>query len=143
MAICAIPEFGDAATLVMLDEIEDGIEPHILPELVGSVVTESPSQFVFTSHSPLLVNHFQPEDIHILARRPSGSVAACSFAALDHWNSGQEYFGPGELWSMTERRVHQSEVFKLSPTIQQQRRSRDRFLLRSVRRFLSSRNASS
>ena len=58
IAICAIPEFEPHSSLVMLDEIEDGIEPHILPEIIRRVVSDSRNQFIFTSHSPLLVNFF-------------------------------------------------------------------------------------
>ena len=101
MALCAIPEFSDATTTVLLDEIEDGIEPHILPEVVQAVVAESQGQFVLTSHSPLLVNFFPQDTIHVLAKRESGSVAVCSFDELGDFGGGEEYFGPGELWGMS------------------------------------------
>ncbi len=104
IAICAIPEFTLQASLVMLDEIEDGIEPHILPELIKRVVSDSRSQFIFTSHSPLLVNFFEPGEIHVLARMTDGSIATSQFSDLDDWQEGLEYFGPGELWSMSERK---------------------------------------
>lgn len=110
IAICAIPEFDFEASLVMLDEIEDGIEPHILPEVIKQVVSDSSSQFIFTSHSPLLVNFFEPEDIHMMARMKDGSVATSQFSDLDDWREGLEYFGPGELWSMAGRDVVTREL---------------------------------
>lgn len=109
LALCAIPEFGRNAALVMLDEIENGIEPHILPEIIQRIVSDSDSQFVFTSHSPLLVNFFEPADIHILARRTDGAVATSRFSDLESWSEGLEFFGPGELWSMAEKRAIQQE----------------------------------
>ena len=103
VALCAIPEFHKNTSLVMLDEIEDGIEPHILPELVEAIVTESASQFVFTSHSPLFVNFVKPEDIHILTRQGGGAVTTSRFSEIESWTDGLEFLGPGELWSMTEK----------------------------------------
>ena len=128
MAICAIPEFALQTSLVMLDEIEDGIEPHILPELVKQVVSESASQFIFTSHSPLLVNFFEPTDIHVLARRSDGSIATSLFSEVEPLQEGLEYFGPGELWSMAARNTLGTELSKL-------RRSRERNRLRNAVRF--------
>lgn len=43
LAICTIPELGPSASLVLLDEIEDGIEPHILPDVVRDLREESSS----------------------------------------------------------------------------------------------------
>ena len=103
MAICAIPEFSPQTSLVMLDEIEDGIEPHILPELIMRVVSDSCSQIILTSHSPLLVNFFGPKDIHVMARTKDGLVVTTQFSDLDDWREGLEFLGPGELWSMSER----------------------------------------
>ena len=62
MALCAIPEFSPPASLVLLDEIEDGVEPHILPDIIRQIVSDSRSQFAFTSHSPILVNSFRPAE---------------------------------------------------------------------------------
>ena len=104
IALCAAPEFAEDIRLVMLDEIEDGVEPHILPELIEDIVSESTCQFVFTSHSPLLTNFFRPMDIHVLTRLGKGSAAAMQFSEFREWEKGLEYFGPGEVWSMAERK---------------------------------------
>ena len=94
MAICAIPEFSSKTSLVMLDEIEDGVEPHILPELIERVIGDSECQFIFTSHSPLLVNFFEPTDIHVLDRADDGSIVAAQFTGLHDMKAGLEFFGP-------------------------------------------------
>ncbi len=136
MALCAIPEFSETASLIMLDEVEDGVEPHVLPEIIGQIVSESSSQFMFTSHSPLLVNFYRPDDIHILTRRQSGSVATCPFSDLDFWKQGSEYFGPGELWSMAERKSFQREVVHRSRSSPRNRNSR--FSSKLAYRFMTS-----
>ena len=110
LALCAIPEFGDAASLVLLDEIEDGVEPHTLPDIIRNIVSECHAQFIFTSHSPLLVNSFRSTEIQLLTRRPTGSVATSRFCDLDCWGEGIDYFGPGELWGMAEREALQERI---------------------------------
>ena len=113
IALCAIPEFDSHTSLVLLDEIEDGIEPHILPEIIEKIVTDSESQFIFTSHSPLLVNFFEPTDIHVLARLPDGAITTSQFSEFSSWQEGLEYFGPGEIWSMAERNAFQDTAKRL------------------------------
>ncbi len=70
LALCAIPEFEEDVSLVLLDEVEDGIEPHILPRLVDRISKDSSAQILMTSHSPLLVNFFEFDQICFLARTP-------------------------------------------------------------------------
>lgn len=115
IALCAIPEFDSNTSLVLLDEIEDGIEPHILPEIIEKIVADSGSQFIFTSHSPLLVNFFDPPDIHVLARLPNGAITTSQFSEFSTWQEGLEYFGPGEIWSMAERNAFQIAAKRLRP----------------------------
>lgn len=99
LALCAIPEFGSRASLVLLDEIEDGIEPHILPRLIDRIVQDSSAQFVMTSHSPLLVNFFPPENVTLVTRSPEGRSIFCRISDLDIIKKGREYLGPGEIWA--------------------------------------------
>ena len=138
LALCAIPEFGDSASLVLLDEIEDGVEPHTLPDIVGNIVSECHSQFIFTSHSPLLINSFRSAEIQVLTRRPTGSVATSRFGDLDCWGEGIEYFGPGELWSMAERDALQERILgrPTSPPTDT-RASTSRFSQAFARQFMS------
>ena len=137
MVLCAMPEFSDATTTVLLDEIEDGIEPHILPEVVKAVVAESQGQFVFTSHSPLLVNFFAQEAIHMLAKRENGSVAVCSFGELGDFGGGQEYYGPGELWSMSGHKDLESAVVRQSGNGEREQRDARSFSKEAARRFVN------
>ena len=135
MALCTVPEFSDATTMVLLDEIEDGIEPHILPDVVQAVVAESQGQFVFTSHSPLLVNFFPADAIHVLAKRRRGSVAVCSFGELGDFGGGEDYFGPGELWSIAAQNDLESAVVRQCGNGERERRDARRFSQVAARRF--------
>lgn len=98
LALCSIPEL-DEASLVLLDEVEDGIEPHILPGLIERIAAEAPAQLIVTSHSPLLINFFESEDVFLLARNRTGQTVGRSAAALTPFRQGEEYLGSGEIWA--------------------------------------------
>lgn len=102
LALCAIPEFGEDIGLVLLDEVEDGIEPHILPRLIERIAKESPAQLIMTSHSPLLVNFFEPKEIFLLGRDRSGHSVGASAASLKPFREGSEFFGAGEIWANSD-----------------------------------------
>lgn len=99
LALCAIPEFGSRSSMVLLDEIEDGIEPHILPRLIERIVKDSSAQFVMTSHSPLLVNFFEPENVTLVTRNKDGRSRFTAVNDLEVIREGLEYLGPGEIWA--------------------------------------------
>lgn len=99
LALCAIPEFGSRSSMVLLDEIEDGIEPHILPRLIERIVQDSSAQFVMTSHSPLLINFFDPADVVLVTRNKEGRARFTPMNDLEVVKEGLEYLGPGEIWA--------------------------------------------
>lgn len=105
LALCAIPFFEDSVSTVLLDEVEDGIEPHILPKIIQHVSANSRAQFIMTSHSPLLVNHFEPDEVSFLTRRPSGITALARTSDMKVFTDGAEFFGIGEIWANASAEV--------------------------------------
>jgi predicted ATPase len=99
LALCAIPEFEEKVGLVLLDEVEDGIEPHILPRLIEAVAAESSAQLIMTSHSPLLINFFEPDRIYLMGRDSTGHTVGAEAATLRPFQQGGAYFGSGEIWA--------------------------------------------
>ncbi|MDN4632783.1 AAA family ATPase [Sphingomonas sp. PsM26] len=99
LALCSIPELGKHTSLVLLDEIEDGIEPHILPDIVDLIVRESTAQIIATSHSPLLVNHIGVDDVRYIARDADGVTTAVDADKLKSFSIGADFFGAGEMWT--------------------------------------------
>ncbi|MBF0560476.1 MAG: AAA family ATPase [Alphaproteobacteria bacterium] len=102
LGMAAIPEFNEAASAVLLDEIEDGIGAHILPRFIDMITREAKIQLIATSHSPVLVNGFEPDEIAFLGRTGNGRTVAASFKDIESLGEGSEYFGPGELWTMMD-----------------------------------------
>ena len=102
LGLASIPEFGGGASTVLLDEVEDGIEPHVLSKFIHLISRESNSQMILTSHSPVLVNDFDPQEIAFAARGGDGGTEIASFRSIAGFADGLQYFGPGELWTNTE-----------------------------------------
>jgi predicted ATPase len=101
LALCTIPELGAAASLVLLDEIEDGIEPHILPDVLRDLRRETDAQLVLTSHSPILANYVDPDEVVLLGRDAEGKTFASRATDLRTFRDGASDFGAGELWLNT------------------------------------------
>ncbi|HEW98892.1 MAG: hypothetical protein DRR16_18870 [Candidatus Parabeggiatoa sp. nov. 3] len=100
IALAAIPEL-DTISLILIDEIEDGIEPHILPELINTIRQEQKTQFIMTSHSPILVNHFEPPEIRFMSRTKTGTAISVGFHELEAIQQDLAYQGAGEIWLHT------------------------------------------
>ncbi|MEY2926886.1 MAG: hypothetical protein RL367_1363, partial [Pseudomonadota bacterium] len=114
LAICALPELGDHASLILLDEVEDGIELHILGDLINLVTRESTAQIIATSHSPLLANSVGVDRIRFISRDGDGRTFATRAAAMPTFQTGSDYLGPGEMWTLAENHVLQSEAAELN-----------------------------
>jgi predicted ATPase len=95
--------YGPAAPcLLLLDDIERALHPTAQQALVRAlrqildVTTET--QIVATSHSPLIVDAFEPHDVVVVGRRPDGQVVARPFS--EHPKAKlMEVLTSGELWS--------------------------------------------
>ncbi len=112
LALCSIPELGSDVSMILLDEIEDGIEPHVLNNLITLISRETKAQIIATSHSPLLANVVGVENIRFISRTPEGRSVAADAASMPAFQVGSDFFGPGELWTSTDMRVLQSEAIK-------------------------------
>jgi predicted ATPase len=110
LGMCAIPEFEHHSSIILLDEVEDGIEPHILPKLIKQIDAETEAQLIMTSHSPLLVNNFSHEQIIFIARDRTGRSHAAQPNELANFREGLEYFGSGEIWANSDRTTFYDEV---------------------------------
>jgi len=85
----------------LIDEVEDGLDPHILPDLIENIHQEQLAQLIMTSHSPVLVNRFQAEQIRFVARNTNGAAISVGFHEINAIQKDFEYQGAGEIWFHT------------------------------------------
>ena len=129
LALCTIPELPQDVSMILLDEVEDGIDPHILPDIIRRVKEQTPGQFIMTSHSPILVNYLDASEVLFVGRQSDGSVAVSPFSEFPSASEGLSYFGTGELWTMLTNEQLQLELRDQAPdTADAQNRFTDEFV---------------
>ena len=88
-------------SVILLDEPELGLHPYaitLLASLVKQAAVES--QIILTTQSPILLDHFQPEDVLVADRVNGGTILTrIDPAGLEAW---LEDYSLGQLWEKNE-----------------------------------------
>ena len=95
------PTFQEYKELVMFDEIEDGINPNLAEKLIKSfkkTTCDSKKQIIVTSHSPVMVNYLEPEEVVYMWREETGKIRAKSLFSTVGMQETLDCFNPGEVW---------------------------------------------
>lgn len=87
--------------LILLEEIENGINPEVVQRLVRYLVSVRQQVFV-TTHSPLILNYLDDDQaknsVFLLFRRNNGSVGSVRFFEIPIVASRLELMGAGEAY---------------------------------------------
>jgi predicted ATPase len=95
--IADIPDSG----FILLDEIEDGINPYLAEKVIDmlrKVADISGKQVIVTTHSPVILNHFQQDEIVFMWRDNEGNIHAKPMFATEEMTDVLDCFNPGEVW---------------------------------------------
>lgn len=99
LAIIAETLFAKQA--VLIDEIEDGINPELLEKLVNYLLTDCPCQVIMTTHSPLLLNFLPDEDaekiVQFVYKTDKGITQVVPFFDIPKMKKSLEMLGAGEV----------------------------------------------
>ena len=95
----------DPASVLLVEEPETGIHFGILKsvmKLFRDMTTGahggSPTQVILTTHSPMLLNLVEPEEIRIVQRGADGATHVSRFSDAPGLAKLLDYQGPGEIW---------------------------------------------
>jgi predicted ATPase len=91
---------------ILLDEIENGINPYLIEEIIHllhGVMEKSKEQFILTTHSPVILNEFKPEEIVFLWKDKNGAVHNKKMFSTDEMKMLLEALNPGEVWINLEK----------------------------------------
>jgi predicted ATPase len=97
---------GQNGGMVLLDEIEDGINPYMTEmavEYLRKIIEDSGKQIVITTHSPVILNEFKPEEIVFLWKDKSGAVSGKSMFSTEKMKRTLKVLNPGEVWINYEK----------------------------------------
>jgi len=99
--LAILAELHTEDTIVLFDEIENGLNPKIMGKLIN-LLTTSPVQIVVTTHNPVLLN-FLPEEkveesVILIYRNESGSSFAKRYFDLPAVLERLPFLSPGEIF---------------------------------------------
>jgi Fe-S cluster assembly ATPase SufC len=97
----------DPPKLILLDDIERGIHPRAMIELVRLLqrtLDELPDlQIVATTHSPDLLDRLQPEQIRLLWTGDDGFTRCVPMNEHPDFDRWRDIMTPGEMWAVFDR----------------------------------------
>ncbi len=96
------PKQEEKSLLFLIDEMEHGLHPKALGELVlhlRRLASESDIQILATSHSPYLVDWLKPEEVRITSLLEDGSAVIRELGDHPEFDRWKEEMKPGEFWS--------------------------------------------
>jgi predicted ATPase len=102
IAVAAMHEMRDPPSVLLIDEIENGLHPRLLGGLVAMLeeLTKSGrTQVIATTHSPITLNYVSsPEAVLLVTRGKGGGVKVTPMNETRDFQSLREHFELGELW---------------------------------------------
>lgn len=99
--------YSDTPDVLLIEEPENGLHPTMLASVVQLLrqisigeVGLRPRQVILTTHSPLLLNYAEPEEIRIVRRDAKKGTNVTPMTKVDGIAELLKEFGVGELWNL-------------------------------------------
>ena len=101
---------------LLLDEIENGVNPELIEALVDSLV-EAQTQVIVTTHSPLILNYMEDDvaksGVVYLYKNAQGATQAIRLFDIPSMRRKLKLMGPGEAYEDTILENLASEIAAL------------------------------
>jgi len=92
-------------SFLLFDEIEDGINPELIEQLVTQLVN-APQQILVTTHSPMILNYLEDDvavnGVQLIYKNRQGFTRAKPFFMIPSMAEKLKVMGPGEVFVDTE-----------------------------------------
>lgn len=109
LALAALHELDDKPSILLFDEIENGVHPHLLGAIVKMLrsLAETGVQVVASTHSPVAASFVgSAEEVLLVGRTKSGDIELAPLSASKKWKKMAKAFAPGEAWyALGERKL--------------------------------------
>ncbi|MCL4207023.1 MAG: AAA family ATPase [Pirellulaceae bacterium] len=97
--------YGNTPQILLIEEPENGLHPsrlqmviEILRKMSRGEVGNQPRQIILTTHSPLLLNFVQPEEVRIFQRAADGATRVTPMDQIPNIERLHKEYAAGELW---------------------------------------------
>jgi predicted ATPase len=98
LAFAVLPHVAPTAIL-LIEEPENGLHPSRISEVMKVLrAVSSHMQVILATHSPLVINELQPEEVTILTRDAKTGTRATRMDQTTHFQQRQRVYALGELW---------------------------------------------
>ena len=102
IAVAAMHELRAPPSVLLLDEIENGLHPRLLGGFVGmleDLARGGQTQVIVATHSPITLNYVSaPESVLLVTRGHGGGVRVTPLRETKGFAGLREHFELGELW---------------------------------------------
>ena len=91
----------DPASLILVEEPENGLHPARVAEVVGilrAIVNETGAQVVIATHSPLVINELRPDEVSVVTRTPETGTTVTPIVETYNFKKRSSIYALGELW---------------------------------------------
>lgn len=103
-------------SLILLDEIENGMNPEIIEKLVDALV-DAQQQILVTTHSPMILNYLEDatarESVTFIYKNERGETRARPFFDVPRMAQKLDVMGPGEAFVDTDLNLLAQECMAL------------------------------
>jgi predicted ATPase len=117
--LAILTQTGSDRTLVLLDEIENGINPELVERLVDALVS-SQQQVLVTTHSPMILNYLDDDvalsAVQFVYKNAFGETRARPFFTIPRVGEKLALMGPGEVFVDTDLVALTAECAALDET---------------------------
>ena len=98
LAFAAMSE-AERPSIFLVEEPENGLHPSRISEVVALLRHVSKTaQVIIATHSPLVINELQPEEISIVTRPPDKGTQVTPMTATKNFAQRSKVYALGELW---------------------------------------------
>jgi predicted ATPase len=98
LAFAVLP-YIDPTPILLIEEPENGLHPSRIAEVVNILREVSKTmQVIIATHSPLVINELQPNEVTILTRDDKTGTRATRIDRTRHFQQRQQVYALGELW---------------------------------------------
>jgi predicted ATPase len=99
--------YGNTPQILLIEEPENGLHPSrlklvidILRQISKGEIGNQARQVILTTHSPLLLNLVEPDEVRIFRRDGQRGTQVTPMDKIQNFDRWPKEFGPGELWSL-------------------------------------------
>ncbi|WP_320910468.1 ATP-binding protein [Citrobacter farmeri] len=107
---------ASGTSMLLLDEVENGVNPEIIEKLVDTLVA-SPMQVIVTTHSPMVLNYLDDniaeKSVQLVYKSESAQTRVRPFFGIEYTREKLSYMGPGEALIDTDHYRLRDEFLKM------------------------------